>query len=70
MHMYIHDCLLLTMHVWLQYRQVLHNTMTKLFADLEVKKKKLEEREQSERSGAVCATLRKVYSGTPPNRHP
>ena len=39
--------------VWFQYRQVLHNTLTKLFADLEMKKKKLEERDQAERSVVV-----------------
>jgi hypothetical protein len=33
----------------LQYRQALRNTLTKLFADVEMKKKKLEERDQSER---------------------
>ena len=32
-----------------KYRQVLRNTLTKMFADLEVKKKKLEERDQAER---------------------
>lgn len=45
------------MFVWLQYRQVLHNSLTKLFADLEMKKKKLEERDQAERSVFV-----RVYS--------
>ncbi|CAI8007382.1 DnaJ homolog subfamily C member 8 [Geodia barretti] len=32
-----------------KYRQALRNTLTKLFADVEMKKKKLEERDQSER---------------------
>ena len=33
----------------LQYKQVLHNTLTKVIADLEIKKKQMEEREHNER---------------------
>ena len=32
-----------------QYNQLFHNTLTKLIADLEIKKKQMEEREHNER---------------------
>lgn len=33
----------------MQYKQLLHNTLTKVIADLEIKKKQMEEREHNER---------------------
>ena len=33
----------------MQFKQLLHNTLTKVIADLEIKKKQMEEREQNER---------------------
>lgn len=37
-------------HVFpMQFKQLLHNTLTKVIADLEIKKKQMEEREHNER---------------------
>ncbi len=41
-------CVSIPSTLW-QYQQLFRNTLTKLFADLEIKKKHLEDREQSER---------------------
>lgn len=49
----------------LQYKELFRKTLTKLFADLEIKKQHLEEREQSERWvsgwGQLAATVRMCH---------
>ncbi len=39
----------MTISLCMQYKQLYRNTMTKLFADLELKKQKMEERETNDR---------------------
>ena len=47
---YIGECIILCVCVCpMQFKKLFHNTLTKVIADLEVKKKQAEEREHNER---------------------